>query len=266
MRFEKTISGLMIAVLATAAAATKIEPSQINNFNGAVQAQVADTPLSGLSDVASTTPTDGQALTWKSATSKWTPGAGGGGALPDIFGLLGQQIAQQLAADGYQEINESYIGKTIDCGGIVGFAMYQNMKDAVAGPTKTPAYTVTTGHTLIAILNKQSDSLMNGQSFYHGGMYANGTTNNWVFTWGSPSPPLNGTIVGQYGGISGTGYGGNSAAILWPHAVAGDSVYLQLYTNGDTNRATQAMVEAYVLDASNTMLPITACTVTSSHS
>jgi hypothetical protein len=46
--------------------------------NSGTVSSISTHPLSELSDVSSTTPNDGQVLTWSSTSSTWTPGAGGG--------------------------------------------------------------------------------------------------------------------------------------------------------------------------------------------
>src|SRR5690606_7747813 len=105
--------------------------------------------LVGLSDVNIVSPTNGQALVWNSATSKWVNGdvASGGGTWGSITGVLSNQTDLQAALNGKANLTHTHDASNITSG-VLNIARI---------PTGTTGSTVALGnhtHTFAQITNK----------------------------------------------------------------------------------------------------------------
>src|SRR5690606_2854723 len=105
--------------------------------------------LVGLSDVNISSPTNGQALVWNSATSKWVNGdvASGGGTWGSITGVLSNQTDLQAALNGKANLTHTHDASNITSG-VLNIARI---------PTGTTGSTVALGnhtHTFAQITNK----------------------------------------------------------------------------------------------------------------
>ena len=69
--------------------------------NAGTVSSISTHPLSELSDVASTSPTDGQVLTWNNTLSTWAPAASTGGGLTQVESDTSPLLGGNLGLNGY---------------------------------------------------------------------------------------------------------------------------------------------------------------------
>ena len=83
-----------------------------NTISGRISS-ISNHALSALSDVASTSPTNGQVLTWNSTLSTWAPGTGGGGGLTQVESDTSPLLGGNLGLNGYHVYGPGDVQTTV---------------------------------------------------------------------------------------------------------------------------------------------------------
>ena len=106
--------GDTVEITPTLSAGTKVADYEINGISGALYAPTPATPpddLNDLSDVAISSPTNGQVLKYNSTSGKWENGTGGGGGSyseTTLYTNSGTSRENIALSDSYSNYNQMY--------------------------------------------------------------------------------------------------------------------------------------------------------------